>query len=152
VATRADAVELRQGCARWMRVAHVVITLLAAGAVLSSGAPLPGQAMLLAALLAVHLATARRMRQAAGDVPRIRVSADGTASLLLDSGAVPAVLGGPAWTTRWFSVFPLRRLDGGRPLHCTVCRSANPGGAYRRLRVLLRLRSVPASGTRQGWL
>ena len=152
MATRADTIELRQGCARWMQAAHIVVTLLAAGAVLSSGAPAPGRAALLGALLGVHLVTARRMRQAAGRVPRIRLFENGTAALLLGDGAVPAVLAGPAWTSRWLSVFPLRRLDGGRPLHCTVCRSSNPGGAYRRLRVLLRLRAGPAPDDHQGWL
>lgn len=152
MATRAEAIELRQGCAGWMRAAHLGVSLLAAVAVFSSAAPVSVRAGLVTALLAVHLVTARRARQAAGEVPRIRVFENGTATLLLESGAVPAVLGGPAWTSRWFSVFPLQRLDGGRPLYCTVCRSSNPGGAYRRLRVLLRLRSAPVAGDRQGWL
>jgi hypothetical protein len=160
---RTDGIDLRQGYARWMRVAHRVVSLLAAWAIFSSGAHSLSKSVFLAALLAVHLATARQMRRAAPDVPRIRLFENGTASLVPrsrrrkkgsetpDSGAVPAVLTGYVWTSRWVSVFPLQPLDGGRRVYCTVCRSLNQGDAYRRLRVLLRMRAGRDPAARWGW-
>lgn len=148
---RTDDIDLRQGCARWMRVAHRIVSLLAAWAIVTSGPHSVGKTGLLAALLVVHLATARHMRRAAGSVPRIRLFENGTASLVPESGAVPAVLVGHAWTSHWFSVFPLQRLDGGRRVYCTVCRSLNRGDPYRRLRVLLRMRVGRDSNARWGW-
>ena len=148
---RTDGIDLRQGYARWMRVAHRAVSLLAVWAIFTSGAHLLGKSVFLAALLVVHLATARQMRRAAGDVPRIRLFENGTASLGQKTGAVPAVLTGYAWTSRWFSVFPLQPLDGGRPVYCTVCRSLNQDDAYRRLRVLLRMRVGRDSAARWGW-
>ena len=148
---RPDGIELRQGCACWMRVALPVVSLLAAWAILTAAAPPQARAGLLAALLGWHVATARQMRRAAGRVPRIRLFDNGTAALLLQAGAVPATLVGRPWTSRWFSVFQLQPLDGGRRVYCTVCRSLNRGGAYRRLRVLLRMRTGREQSVHWGW-
>ena len=149
--TRTDGIELRQGWARWMRAAHRLVSLLAAWAILTAAAPLPTTVGLLAALIGAHFVASRRMRRAAGRVPRIRLFADDTAALLLQTGAVPALLVGHPWTSRWFSVFQLQPLDGGRAAHCTVCRSLNRGGEYRRLQVLLRMRTGQRRTARWGW-
>jgi hypothetical protein len=149
---RTEAIELQQGCSRRIRAAHRAVSLLAICAILTSAAPVTARAAFLGALLAVHLAAARHMRRTARAVPRVRLFEDGTAALLLERGAVSAVLAGPGWTSHWLSVFPLRRLDGGRRVYCTICRSSNGDDAYRRLRVLLRLRGEPAVDGQRGWL
>ena len=96
--------------------------------------------LLLGSLAAVHLATARRLRRSAARAPLVRLFEDGRASILTRSGAVPALLQGHVWSSRWFSAFRLNRLDGRGHLDCVICRSANPSDAYRRLRVMLRFR------------
>ena len=138
---RAEGVELQQGAAPWMRLAHLAASLLAATAVLTASASLSIKLLLLVSVCFVHLATARRMRRSAAQAPRVRLFEDGKASVLTRSGAVPALLRGSVWSSRWFSVFRLQRLDGQRPLDCVICRSVNPSKAYRRLQVMLRLRS-----------
>ena len=149
--TRPDGIELRQGCGRWMRATHATISLLAAILILTSAAPAAPAAALLAVLFTLHVATARRMRRAAVSVPRVRLFDDGTAALLTWRGGVPALLGGRAWVSRWFSVVPIQPLDGGRRLFCIVCRSANPADAYRHLLVLLRMRDAQEPTSRWGW-
>ena len=148
---RPDGIELLQGWARWMRFAQPVVSLLAAWTILAAAAPPLAAAGFLAALLGWHVATARQMHRAARRVPRIRLFENGTAALLLEAGAVPATLAGHPWTSRWFSVFQLQPLDGGRRVFCTVCRSLNRGGDYRRLRVLLHLRTGRESAARWSW-
>ena len=138
---RTDGVELRQVPARWMRLSHLAASLLAATAVLISPAGLAAKLLMLGALPVVHFTTARRARRAAEYAPRIRLFEDGGASILTRSGAIPASLRGGAWSSRWFSVIRLTRLDGQGRLDCIICRSANSDDAYRRLRVMLRLGS-----------
>jgi hypothetical protein len=149
--TRPDGIELRQGCGRWERAAQAAISLLAAMTVLTAAAPATLVAGLLAALFTLHVGTTRRMHRAAASVPRIRLFDDGTAALLTRTGAVPALLGGCAWASRWFSVVPIQPLDGRRRLFCIVCRSTNPADAYRRLLVLLRMRDGQDPTSRWGW-
>jgi hypothetical protein len=134
-----------------MRAAHAAISLLAAMTILTSAASATLVAGLLAALFTLHVATARGMRRAAASVPRIRLFDDGSAALLTRAGAVPALLGGCAWASRWFSVVPIQPLDGRRRLFCIVCRSANLAGAYRHLLVLLRMRNAQDPTSRWGW-
>jgi hypothetical protein len=138
---QAEGVELQQGAAPWMRLAHLAASLLAATAVLAASASPSIKLLLIVSLSVVHLATARRMRRSAALAPRVRLFEDGRASVLTRSGAVPALLQGSVWSSRWFSAFRLQRLDGQGPLDCVICRSANPSEAYRRLRVMLRLQS-----------
>lgn len=139
---RTDGVELRQGPAPWMRLSHLAASLFAAIAILIAPAGLTAKLLLLGALPLVHLTTARRTRRAAECAPCIQLFEDGRASILTRSGAVPASLRGGVWSSRWFSVFRLKRLDGRGCLDCIICRSENPADAYRRLRVMLRLRGV----------
>jgi len=149
--TRPDGIELRQGCGRWMRASHATTSLLAATVILASAAPAMLAVGLLAALLMLHVTTARRLRRAAAAVPGIRLFDDGTAALLTPAGAVPALLGGCAWASRWISVVPIQPLDGRRRVFCIVCRSGNPADAYRRLLVMLRMRDGQDPTSRWGW-
>jgi hypothetical protein len=148
---RTDGVEARQGQGLWMRGAHLGASLLAAVAIFIAPTGLWIKLLLLGGLPVVYLATARRMRRSAQYAPRIRLFEDGSASILTRSGAVPALLQGGVWSSRWFSAFRLERLDGRGPVDCIVCRSANPADAYRRLQVILRLGSGPDAAVRRGW-
>jgi hypothetical protein len=149
--TRAESVELLQGPAFWMRLLHLAASLLAATAVLIAPASPSVKLLLLGGLPIVHMATSRRMRRSAEQAPRVRLFEDGKASILTRSGAVPALLQGSVWSSRWFSAFRLKRLDGRGSIDCIVCRSVNPADAYRRLRVMLRLRSVQDPAARWSW-
>lgn len=148
---RADGVEVLQGTALWMHQAHLAASVLAATAILIAPAGPFMKLLLLGVLPIVHVAAARRMRRAGAYAPRIRVFEDGRASILTRSGAVPALLQGSVWSSRWVSVFRLRRLDGRGNFDCIVCQSANPADAYRRLRVMLRHRSGLDAAARRGW-
>ena len=61
---RAEGVELQQGAAPWMRLAHLAASLLAATAVLTASASLSIKLLLLVSVCFVDLAAERRMRRA----------------------------------------------------------------------------------------
>lgn len=150
--TVADGIEVRQGQAGWMQLMHLAASLLGALAILISPAPWWLKAMMLTGLSAFHLAAARHARRTAQSVSHIRLFEDGTASLLTPDGRISALLMEGAWTSRWFSVMRLQPLDGRRPVHCTIARSANLPDDYRRLRVLLRHPGVHGRESRWNWL
>jgi hypothetical protein len=150
--TMADGIELRPGLAGWMRWSHLAISLLGAAAILVSATSPWMKAALLAGLTAVHLASASHAQRTAAKVRVFRLFEDGTASLLTPDGRVPALLMDGAWTCRWFSVLRMRPLDGARLVRCTVARSDNTPGDYRRLLVLLRHRGSHDQAMRWNWL
>jgi hypothetical protein len=136
-------IELRAGCARWLRDGHAGVSLLGLAGILGSGARPAWTAAALVALALVHFATARRMR-GPGSHGRLRLFADGTAVFLTGAREIPALQLGGAWFSRWFCAVPLQRLEDNRCMTAIVCRSLNAPDDYRRLLVRLRLREALA--------
>ncbi|RPH98282.1 MAG: hypothetical protein EHM68_05090 [Lysobacterales bacterium] len=131
--------DLRAGCARWLRFSHAAVSLLGLAGILGSDARPAWTAAAVVALVLVHCATARRMSDARSS-GRLRLFADGTAVLLTSGGAVAALQRSGGWLSRWFCIVPLQRLTDGRRVDAIVCRSRNSADAYRRLLVWLRMR------------
>jgi hypothetical protein len=142
-ATGGTVLDLRAGCARWLRCSHAGVSLLGLAGILGSGARPAWTAAAVIALALVHWSAARRMGDAASR-GRLRLFADGTAVLLTGDGAVAALQRGGGWLSRWFCVVPLQRLSDGRRIDAVVCRSGNAPDAYRRLLVQLRMREAGA--------
>jgi hypothetical protein len=137
--------DLRTGCARWLRWSHAVVSLLALLAILAAAASVAWTVVAVIALAAVHAATARRMNHPASS-GRLRLFTDGRAVLFTAAGPVAAMQSEHRWVSRWLCVLPLDRFDGERSLHVIVCRSLNDPDTYRRLLQRLRLGATDAAG------
>jgi hypothetical protein len=140
-------IDLRVGCARWLRRGHAGVSLLGLAGILGSGARPAWTAAAVVALALVHFATARSMR-GPGSHGRLRLFADGTAIFVTGGREVNALQRDGGWSSRWFSAVPLGRLDDGRRMTAIVCRSLNAPDDYRRLLIRLRLREqlAPSRG------
>lgn len=139
------SLDLRAGCARWLRWSHAGVSLLGLIGILAAAAPAVWSGIAIIALAAVHAGTARHMNLPANH-GRLKLFADGRAVLFTTGGAVAALLSERRWVSRWFCVLPLERRDGERPLHVIVCRSLNAPDAYRRLLQRARLGAPDAAG------
>jgi len=122
--------DLRAGCARWLRFSHAAVSLLGLAGILGSDARPAWTAAAVVALVLVHCATARRMSDARSS-GRLRLFADGTAVLLTSGGAVAALQRSGGWLSRWFCIVPLQRLTDGRRVVAFVCRSRTWAAAFR---------------------
>ncbi len=136
--TRPDAIVLRVGSSRWLRVCHGLVGLLALALILSSGTGLGWMLLSLGALAAVHGGVVGTMRGPAATTELI-LHADGSAVLRRDGDLVNAQSCPGGWVSRWCCIVTLRELVSARRVHCLVCRSRNTPDDYRRLLVTLRL-------------
>jgi hypothetical protein len=104
-----------------LRWSHLGVSVLGLAGILATAAPVAWSAAAVLALTAVHVGTARRMRDPAGRC-RLRLFTDGRAVLLTAAGPVAAMQSEHRWVSRWFCVLPLDRCDRERSLHVIVCR------------------------------
>ena len=139
--SRSEAIPLRSGCSRWLRVAHAVASLLGVAAILLSHCRPQWTAFLLAALGLVHLVTTLRLRQATADGV-VMLQGDDSATMLAPGGGVPLRRRGGDWASRWCCVLRLEEVISGRRIDCLICRSLNSPDPYRQLLVRLRMREV----------
>ena len=137
--------DLRTGCARWLRWSHAAISLLALLGILAAAASVAWTVAAVIALAAVHAATARRMNRPASS-GRLKLFTDGRAVLFTAAGPVAAMQSERRWVSRWFCVLPLECRDDERSLRVIVCRSLNDPDTYRRLLQHLRLGAADAAG------
>ena len=145
-----DTVELQVGSARWMRVCHLLVSLLGLLAIATSPISMGWLVTAAGALCLAHVLTAWRMGKVAGP-GRLVLQGDGNATLLGGEDSFHARYRGAGWASRWLCVLPLDTLEGGRPLHCIVCRSQNSRDAWRRLLIRLRADGAPGQDRGRGW-
>ena len=134
-----------------MRVCHLGVSLLGLLAILGSHARPGWTIAALTALGVVHATTARRMGRAVTHGHLI-LWGDGSALLAVGGARTDVLLRSEAWASRWFCVLPFQQRDGGRRVHCLVCRSLNAPDSYRRLLVRLRMGAQAGLARGAGWL
>lgn len=141
------SLDLRAGCARWLRWSHAGVSLLGLVGILATASHVAWSAAAVLALAVVHAVTALRMRDPAAS-GRLKLFADGSAMLFAGGGPIAAMQADGRWVSRWFCVLPLQRRDDGRCLRLVVCRSLNAPDAYRRLLQRSRLGAPDTAGRR----
>jgi hypothetical protein len=148
---RRDAIVLRVGSGRWLRVCHGLVGLVALALILSSGSGLVWMLLSLGVLAAVHGGVVGTMRGPAATAELI-LHADGSAVLRRDGVWVGVQRCSAGWVSRWCCVVTVHELLSERRVHCLVCRSLNTSDAYRRLLVTLRLARAHAADRGVTWL
>jgi hypothetical protein len=131
-----EAIHLKIGPARWMRLATTCIWALAALAIVTTGASAGWKLLAVAVLLAVVLSDAYGSRDP-GFVS-FRMAGNGRVVLTSREGHTAAELMQGHWISRWFSVVQLREAETRAMRRCLVCAAGNGEADYRRLRARLR--------------
>jgi len=143
--TSSEGVDLEVGSGRWLRVWPWLVSSLALVIMASSAAAAAWKVVLVGAFSLACMACVRGRRRADA-VTRLRLWADGSASLMTAIGTRPAILSEGGWCSRWCCVVPLTDTLAGLGFRCLVCRSRNTADAYRQLLVLLRLNGTAKEG------
>jgi len=144
-------IELQTGPSRGLRLAELLLGVLALCALLASPADAQWVALACLLLVVTFLALARFPRKGYG-AGSLMLFTDGRASIRTGRGIVHGWRCHGSWSSRLCSVLVLQELPGGRRMRFLVCRAANGADDYRRLLVYLRVAHPEGNHRVERWL
>jgi hypothetical protein len=144
-------IELKTGPSRGLRLAELLLGVLALCALLTSPADPQWVALASLVLVVTFFALGRFPRKADG-AGSLVLFTDGSAAIRTGRGIVHGRRCHGSWSSRLCSVLVLQVLPGERRMRFLVCRARNGADDYRRLLVYLRVADPEGNDRVERWL